>query len=124
MCYQTPLTSKGWQTRVWNGCCSPGSGPLLLCFRDPMGGTRRLSLTTGTQFQAPMYHRGRTCPQLGCWEGTGRHFRLLEQLVRMSQPITSGKEVSGKAVTPRLWHPAVEGQMWRPTHVRCRCTAN
>lgn len=60
---------------------------------------------------------GRSCLRLSCWAGTGQCFCLSEQLVWMSQPITSRKEVSGKAVTPRLWCPAVEGQMWRPTHV-------
>lgn len=58
------------------------------------------AVTAGTEPRAPRESLGRRCPWPG-WQQELPTFARSEQLARMSQPITSGKEVSGKAVTPR-----------------------
>lgn len=113
LCHQTPDIQKGLRGRLWSGCCSP---PAFSIGERP-GGTRG-------------WHAGDNGDTGGhprsSWQelpAAGPALARSEQLARMSQPITSGKEVSGKAVTPRR-HLAGEGQMWGPTHVQRRRAAN
>lgn len=123
--FQTPPTSRGLQSGVWSGCLSPGSAPLLPRREEQIGATTHCPTADhGDPIPGTHVVPCRSCLRSGCRAGTGRLLPLSEQLAWMSQPITSRKEVSRKAVTPRLWHPAVKGQMWRPTHVRCRHAAN